>query len=132
VLLRLFLLVMISKARRHTRQQGSHYRTLWTHRASVSNRYCIWESSNCCGRATQCPACAHLAKLCVHSESEEQRKETALFQATSETTNLKGAEAAFPSLHKLSCRPSLQFWSVKSWYITEARKVNSLGSEFYK
>lgn len=49
-----------------------------------------------------------------------------MFQATSDTTNLKGAEAAFPSLHKLSCRPNLQFWSVKSWYRTEARKVNSL------
>lgn len=80
--------------------------------------------------AAWCSAWAHVDKLCVHSEPGEQRKETALFQTTSETTNLKGAEAASPSVQKAFLQT--KFAVLVSWYRTEVQEVNSLGSEFFK
>lgn len=130
VLPRLSLLGMISKARPHTSQQGPYYRTLWIHRQVSETATVSGSPATAVTVAARCPAWAHVDKLCVHSEPGKQRKETVLFQTTSETTNLKETEAASPSVHKAFLQT--KFAVLVSWYGTEVQEVNSLGSEFFK
>lgn len=111
VLPRLSLLGMISKARPHTSQQGPYYRTLWIHGQVSGTATVSGSPATAVTVAGWCPAWAHVDKLCVHSEPGKQRKETALFQKTSETTNLKGQKQPLLVCTRLSCRPSLPFWS---------------------